>query len=178
MTTILATPAPLLTAPDRPSLDEIDLLAAQYRAAKAAKAAAQESYEEIEETLVNLVQVYGFVPANAEKSRRLNGRVAELTITKADILTINEDRVETLREALEANGFGDYFGKLFAKRTKYEVVEGAESALKAESLPKRLSERVLQLWGRCISVRAKKPSLRVVIAEPTAAKRSRKAVKA
>ena len=59
-----------------------------------------------------------------------------------------------------------FFKRLFTLRSKYEVVEGAEAALKAESLPKRLTEKVLNLWGRCIRVKAKKPSLKVVIADP------------
>jgi hypothetical protein len=102
----------------------------------------------------------------AEKSRRLHGKLAELTVTKSDTLTINDERVEDLRQALEANYFGAFFKRLFTLRSKYEVVEGAEAALKAESLPKRLTEKVLNLWGRCISVKAKKPSLKVVIADP------------
>jgi len=158
----------------RPTPDEIDAKARQYLTAKLASLAAGEQLKAIEEELVALVQQWGVVPPNAEKSRRLNGRLADLTVTKSDTLTINAERVETLRDALAANGHGEYFARLFAVQTKYEIVEGAESALKSESLPRRLSEKVLNLFGRCISVRPKKPSLKVVIADPAKpAKKSR-----
>ncbi len=99
----------------------------------------------------------------------------ELTITKADTLVIVDERVNTLRDALLANGYGQFFQKLFAERKKWEVVEGAEAALKAEALPKRLAEKVLNLWGRCITVKPKKPSLKVTLGDPAKpAKRAKK----
>ena len=59
--------------------------------------------------------------------------------------------------------------------SKYEIVQGAESALKTEALPKRLAEKVLNLFGRCLTVKAKKPSLKVTIADPAKpAKKARK----
>jgi len=161
--------------PARPTPEFIDELAGRYQTAKANKLAATKAQEAIEAEAIDLVMNWGAVPAHAEKSRRLNGRLAELTVTKADIITINDERVETLREALEANGRGEYFKKLFALRSKYEIVEGAESALKQESLPKRLAEKVLNLFGRCITVKPKKPSLSVTIADPAKpAKRAKK----
>ncbi len=160
---------------ERPTPEQVDELARKHNILKLTKANAAAEFEAVELELVALVQQWGIVPPNAEKSRRLNGRLAELTVTKADTLTINDERVETLKDALVANGHGDYFAKLFTLRSKYEVVEGAEAALKSESLPKRLSEKVLNLWGRCISVKAKKPSLKVVVADPAKpAKKSKK----
>ena len=40
--------------------------------------------------------------------------------------------------------------------------------------PKRLAEKVLNLWGRCITVKPKKASLKVAIADPAKAKRAKK----
>jgi len=162
----------------RPTPEAIDKLARRYEFAKANLASERDSLNLIEEEAIKLVQVWGTVPAHAEKSRRLVGKLSEFTVTKSDTLTISDDRVETLKEALEANGFGEYFKKLFTLRSKYEVVEGAKAALKSESLPKRLSEKVLNLWGRCITVKAKKPSLKVTLADPAkAAKKAKKAGK-
>lgn len=159
---------------ERPTPEAIDDLARRYLEALGQRKAHDSIVAGLEAEAVAMVKDWGIVPPNAEKSRRLNGRLSELTVTKSDVLTINDDRVETLKEALEANGHGEYFSKLFALRVKYEIVEGAEAALKAESLPKRLSEKVLSLWGRCISVKAKKPSLKVVISDSaTPAKKSR-----
>ncbi|QNI34508.1 hypothetical protein H7849_11795 [Alloacidobacterium dinghuense] len=150
----------------RPEPEVVDALAKRYQDAKEALAQKKAEFESIEQEAVAMVTEHGIVPPYAEKSRRLTGKLAELTVTRGDTLTINDERVETLREALDANGHGAFFPKLFTLRSKYEVVEGAESALKSESLPKRLAEKVLNLWGRCISVKAKKPSLKVVLADP------------
>jgi len=163
-------------AKQRPSPEVIDDLAARHVQAKFTKAEAIAKLEAIEAEAIALVEAWGTVPAHAEKSRRLAGKLSEFTVTKSDVLTINEERVTTLKEALEANGYGEYFARLFTLHSKYEVVEGAESALKSESLPKRLSEKVLNLWGRCITVKPKKPSLKVTIADP--AKPAKKAKKA
>ena len=152
--------------PIRPSAETIDAEAQVLLTLKAGAAWYADRSKEQEERLVALVQTWGVVPPNAEKSRRLNGRVAELTVTKSDTISVNTDRVETLRDALEANGHPEFFSKLFAAQIKYEIVDGAESALKNFALPKRLAEKVLNLFGRCIAVKPKKPSLKVVIANP------------
>lgn len=165
-------------AKQRPTPEVIDDLAARHVQAKFAKAEASAKLEAIEAEAVAMVEAWGVVPAHAEKSRRLAGRLSEFTVTKTDVFTIIEDRVTTLKDALEANGYGEYFSKLFTLHSKYEAVEGAESALKSESLPKRLSEKVLNLWGRCITVKPKKPSLKVVLADPAKpAKRAKKGSK-
>jgi hypothetical protein len=148
----------------RPTPEQIDELASRYESVKAALNEKKAEFESIEQEAIAMVTQYGIVPPYAEKSRRLNGRVAELTVTKGDQLSVNDDRVADLKEALEANGRGEFFGRLFTLRSKYEVVEGAADALKREPLPKRLTEKVLNLWGRCITVKPKKPSLKVVIA--------------
>jgi hypothetical protein len=162
-------------AASAPAPEFIDELAARYLAAKEKASEAQTTVAAIADEAIALVNEWGVVPAHAEKSRKLNGRRAELLVTRVDTLTVVDDRVETLKGALEANGYGEYFKKLFTLRSKYEVVEGAETALKSESLPKRLAEKVLNLWGRCIAVRPKKPSLKVTLADPAKpAKRANK----
>lgn len=162
---VLAKFAPPLT--ERPAPETIDELAKRYRDARLDKVSATEAFEEIEDEAIRMVTQFGIVPPGAEKSRRLNGRLAELTVTKADAITIDDARVIDLRDALETVGRLDFFKRLFATRTKWDIVDGAESALKQESLPKRLAEKVLNMFGRCISVRPKSPSLKVVIADPS-----------
>lgn len=171
-------PASMMTPqePDaRPTAEQIDEIAQQLETQKLLTRQEKERYDALEQEAVDLVMRFGIVAPHAEKSRRLTGQLAELTVTKSDTLAINDERVELLKDALEVNGYGEFFPRLFALRSKWEVVEGAESALKAESLPKRLAEKVLNLWGRCITVRPKKPSLKVVIADPAKpAKKSKK----
>lgn len=159
----------------RPTPEQVDQLAVRHQEAKASLVEKQSEFDSIEKEMIDMVTRFGVVPPFAEKSRRLTGVRAELTVTRSDTLTVNDERVGDLKSALEANGFGGFFPRLFALRSKYEVVEGAEAALKAQPLPKRLTEKVLNLWGRCISVKPKKPSLRVAIADPgKPAKRAKK----
>lgn len=155
-----------INLPERPSPEQIDELARVWQAAQLARLQAIEQVSLLEIKLIDMVTLFGSVPAHAEKSRRLKGKLAEITVTKSDVLTINDDRVEDLKAVLDAVGRLDFFAKLFTLRSKYEFVEGAETALKSDALPRRLSEKVLNLWGRCISVKAKKPSLKVTIADP------------
>jgi len=162
-----------LQMPPRPTLDEIDALADRLHEAKNANILAANAFESLEDEAVRLVTTFGIVPPNAEKSRRLAGRLAELTVTKSDTITIDDARVIDLRDALATVGRNDFFKRLFTIHSKIEIVEGAESVLKSESLPKRLAEKVLNMFGRCIQVKPKKPSLKVVIADPAKPKKSR-----
>jgi hypothetical protein len=153
----------------RPAPEAVDQVAERYETAKLNVKSAQEVFTAIEQEAIALVQEYGIVVPRAEKSRRLSGRHAELTVTKSDTLTISDERVEVLKEALASNGRPELFPKLFTLRSKYEVVEGAEQVLRNETVSKRLAEKIFTLFGRCISVKAKKPSLKVVIHDPAAA---------
>ena len=164
--------------PTRPTPEQIDELARKHVKAQLDKIAATQAFDAVASEVEDMVQAWGIVPAGAEKSRRLNGRLAVLTVTKSDTITVNAERVETLKDMLEANDHADLFPKLFAVQTKYEIVEGAESVLKAIEVGKRLSEKVLNFFGRCITVKAKKPSVKVEIANPDkSAKKARKAKK-
>lgn len=156
----------IAAASERPTPEAIDAKAKQYLDAKAYAAGATDAAKKLEEELVAMVQSFGVVPAGAEKSRRLSGRLAELTVTKSDTITVNAERVETLKDMLDANGHVEIFSKLFAVQTKYEIVDGAESVLKEVSVAKRLGEKILNYFGRCITVKPKKPSLKVTIADP------------
>jgi hypothetical protein len=159
---------------ERPTPEQIDEKARQYLEAKQKCAEVDAVLKGIEIECVALVKQWGVVPPNAEKSRRLAGRLAELTVTKSDAITVDGARVIDLRDALQSAGRHDFFKRLFAEQTKWEIVDGAESALKVESLPKRMAEKVLNMFGRCILIHAKKPSLKVTVADPSKpAKKSR-----
>lgn len=151
----------------RPTVDEIDAIATRYQDAKLDKVSSSLAFEEIEEEAIRMVTEFGIVPPGAEKSRRLNGRLAELTVTKSDQISIKDDRVNDLRDALSSVGRLDFFKRLFTLRSKWETVTDAETALREESLPKRLAEKVVSLWGRCLDVKPKSPSLKVVVADPS-----------
>ena len=114
-----------------------------------------------------MVTKFGIVPPYAEKSIRLTGGIAELTVTRADTVTIDDGRVRDLRNALYANKREALFHILFGVREKFELLKGAAETLKAAGLPKRLYARVMNMFARCFDVKTKQPSLKVEIADPT-----------
>lgn len=161
---------------ERPTPDQLDKLAALYNAAKEDQAQANKVFAYIENECVGLVKKHGTVPPNAEKSRRLSGTLSEFTVTKSDKLSLVQERIKDLKDALAADGFGEFFSNLFVEVTKFEMVKGASEAFKADSLPKRLADKTIRLWGRCIDVTSKKPSLKVTLANPNKpAKKAKKA---
>lgn len=151
---------------ERPTPEQIDEKALQHRAAKQRCAEADAAFKAIEIDCAAMVKKWGVVPPNAEKSRRLTGHLSELTVTKSDTITIDDERVIDLRDALNTVGRLDFFKRLFAEQTKWELVDGAKTALKSEALPKRLAEKVLNMFGRCFQPKTKKPRLTVEIADP------------
>jgi len=160
----------------RPTDAQLDKIAEFYVKACEAEKLTSDAVKYIETQAIALVQKYGLIPAHAEKSRRLSGHLSEYTLTKADTLVLVEDRIADLKEVLEGAGYPAFFVKLFLTRTKYEVVEGATDALKTESLPKRLAERVQKMWGACINVKPKKASIKITLADPAKpAKKTKKA---
>jgi hypothetical protein len=174
---VISAPATETPVAARPTPEQIDEIAKRYNEAKLDKVSAALAFEEIEDEAIRMVTQFGVVPPNAEKSRRLTGRLAELTVTKSDQIFIKDERVNDLRDALESVGRLDFFKRLFTQRSKWETVTDAETALRETSLPKRLAEKVLNLYGRCIDVKAKSPSLRVALADPAKPAKKAKAKK-
>jgi hypothetical protein len=98
----------------RPTAEQIDQAAQEYLAAKAAKDSWAEEVADKEAELMELVKTWGVVPPHAEKSRRLAGKLSEITVTKADTLTILEERVETLKEDLRREAIADNQARVHA----------------------------------------------------------------
>jgi|GEM_PF-1609904 hypothetical protein len=164
-----------ITVPVRPTAEQIDELAKRYNDADAVCAVTDKAFKAIEKEAIDLVTAWGVVPPKAESSRRIEGKLAKLTVTTGSSIAIDESRVEDLRQALVANERSEFFAKLFQPRIKHELVEGADVALKTEPLNKRLAEKVLALFGRCFKAKKKAPSLKVELLIPTPkAKKPRK----
>ena len=151
----------------RPTPEQIDEMAAKYNLADVACTQANAVFDIIEKECIDLVAAWGVTPPKAEASRRLEGKLAELTVTTGNSIAIDESRVEDLRQALIANERGDFFDKLFSVNTKHELIKGADIAMRTETMNKRLSERVLALFGRCFIPKKKNPSLKVKLLEKT-----------
>jgi hypothetical protein len=168
-------PFPTLQKEDRrPTPATIDILVAEYETAEACLDAAQKTFDAHQVKLLNLVQAYGAVPAGAEKSRRLEGQRTVLTVTTGSSLTLKQDAVVTLRDALNVNGQGALFFVLFREEKKFELLKGAETELRTANLPQRLADRVMRMFAGCFDIKVKSPSLKVKrLADNPPAKKSR-----
>jgi hypothetical protein len=169
--------AALPAAGARPTAEQIDQLAAKYNLADTVCGEADKVFKVIEKEAIDLVTAWGVAPPKAESSRRLEGKLAKLTVTRGNSLAIDESRVEDLRQALVANDRAEFFAKLFEPRVKHELIAGADVALKVETMSKRLTEKVLALFGRCFTAKKKAPSLKVDLLNPVKKPRKAKAAK-
>jgi hypothetical protein len=160
--------------------DEIDAEIAFYRNAQECLKAAQATADQYRDRLVFLADNFGTVPAHAEQSLRLAGRRNTVTVTRGTTVTVNEPAVQDLELYIYGN-FGaksGIFQRLFAATTKHTLVEGARELLKTLSLPRRTEEKVLSLFGRCIDLKSKSPSVKVEIVKPEKPARKPRAGKA
>jgi hypothetical protein len=169
----------VLPAPGaRPTPEQIDELAAKYNLARLVCEDTDACFSVIEAEAMELVKLFGVVPPNAENSRRLEGKLSEFTVTIGN--TIDEARVQDVKAALEANGYGHIFPNLFAPRIRHELVKDADAAILAAGLNKRLTEKIQGLFGRCFEAKKKSPSLKVkqIVVKPAKKQRAPKAPKA
>jgi hypothetical protein len=166
----------IVTSVIPPTPEQIDELAAKRELALAAASESDIVLGTIETELIALVQMFGTVPAHAENSRELAGRYWELMVTIGNTVNIDPARVQDVKEALEANGFGQVFANLFAPRIRYELVKDADKAILAAGMNKRLTEKVQALFGRCFEAKKKSPALKVkkIVEKPAKKSRAKK----
>lgn len=148
-----------------PTPDEIDAEIAFYQAALACAKQAQEDANKYRDRLVQLADSFGKRPAHAEQSLRLAGRRNTVTVTRGTTVTINEPAVADLERYLGETG-AQIFDQLFAKQVKHTLIEGARDLLKKITLPRRIEEKVLSLFGRCIDLKTKAPTVKVEVIQP------------
>lgn len=159
--------------------DEIDAEIIFYQQALECAKAAKDSADKYRDKLVELADRYGARPAHAEQSLRLAGRRNTVTVTRGTTVTVNEPAVAELETYLNTAG-PHVFSQLFATQTKHTLIEGARDLLKKLTLPRRTEEKVLSLFGRCIDLKTKAPTVKVEVIKPEKPARkprsSRKAV--
>lgn len=159
--------APVTPHPDilPPTPEEIDNEIVAYEVAVGAASIADLAVKKAKERLIFLADNFGSVPAHAEQSKRVCGRRNTLTVTRGTTVTVNEPAVAELKEYL-TGPTAQIFPLLFAQTIKHTLVEGARDVLKKLSLPRRLEEKVLSLFGRCIDLKAKSPSVKIEVIKP------------
>lgn len=154
----------------RPTLEEIDDMVTVFEQLRDEAELADDAYENAKLRLIDLVMDWGDVPAKAEHSRRLIGRLTTSTVTLGNTIEIKENSVEDLSKAMFSNGYGVLFTEMFAtKPVKWQLLKNAEVALRTAKLPKRLVKIFTALYARCFDVRQKSPSLKVARIKPAKA---------
>lgn len=160
-----------------PTLDEVDFMIQNYETIKTTYDLAKADLDHAREHLILMVEKFGHRPPHAEQSKRLHGTRNTATATTGTTVVVNESAVFDLE--LYLTGLPAVFARLFCRQTKHTLVEGAHDVLKEIELPRRKHEKILSLFGKCIEIKTKAPSLKIEIikAEKPAAKpRSKKAV--
>jgi hypothetical protein len=160
-----------------PTPEAVDQLADSWFAAKAHCAVTDATLDAIVAQAIELVTHFGIVCAGAENSRELRGRLSELMIIIGNQITVEEDRVQDFKEMLEVNGFGAIFANVFRARIRHEIIGDPEKAILAAGMPKRVTDKALQMFGRCVTAKKKAPVLKVkrIVEKPAKKSRSKKA---
>jgi hypothetical protein len=129
--------------------------------------------------LLNLIETYGYVPPNAEKSRRLDGREMVATMTVGSSVEVKSDPVTKLQLRLSHYKKPRVFKSLFSKTIKYSLVKDASVSLKIgiTSLPAEAQAEILALFASCFEVNTNTPSLKVDTVSAVKAKEEKAAKK-
>lgn len=173
--TVAAVAGPATPHPDVQPLtpEEIDAEIVWYETAQGEFNDAKERLDQAKGRLIFLADKFGHKPTHADQSMRLAGRRNTVTVTRGTTVTVNEPAVADLKKYLGDLGSA-IFERLFAAQTKHTLIEGARDLLKKMTLPRRTEEKVLSLFGRCIDLKAKAPSVKVEVIKPEKPAKQRK----
>ncbi len=160
-----------------PTVAEIDFMIQNYETIKTTYEVAKAELDRARDHMILMVEKFGHRPPHAEQSKRLHGTRNTATATTGTSVVVNESAVYDLQ--LYLVDLPAIFSRLFNRQTKHTLVEGAHDVLKEIELPRRKHEKILSLFGRCIEIKTKAPSLKIEIVKaekPTAKPRSNKGV--
>jgi hypothetical protein len=174
MMSTVTMPVPVATEKLRPTLEEIDDMVTVFLKLKAQAEIADVAYDKARLRLLDLVLGWGDVPAHAEHSRRLIGKLTIATATTGNTVEVKEGAVEELHKAMTANEHKALFVQMFSPKVKWQLVKDAAVALRTAKLPKRLVKTYTALYARCFDVKQKAPSLKVERVKVSAAKKGGK----
>jgi hypothetical protein len=116
----------------------------------------QGELDEIATILKDQVDQFGYTPARAEKSKRLEGKQFEITLCSSEGTEIRDTAVEAIERVTPL----DLFSKLFRKVTSYKLQPGASMVL-AGTLPQGAPSNLRKLFAQAVLIKPKAPSLRV-----------------
>jgi hypothetical protein len=146
---------------------------------------AKQDADDLKVWILAQVQQHGFVPTNAEKSRRLEAIGHVATVTTGTTVEIDDQLCTELELLLAKARCPKMFPALFTRRSEYSLAKTAAVAIKATPWPKKFKADIVTLYARCFSPKPKTPSLEVesraaiaerdrIAAEKAAAKTTKK----
>lgn len=156
----------------RPTAMEIDSLCIAYDGAKTAADKASQKLSEVKGALLAVIQDYGYVPSNAEKTTRLEGTLYITDATTSSSVSINEAPVLELQSELSRLKLSKTFTEIFDRTVKHSLKKNASSTLKVAigGFPEEVQARLLGIFASSISVETKAPSVKVELAAALRAK--------
>lgn len=150
-----ASPKPLA-----PSPEEIDFAAKEYVGLRAKYLEAKKFSVELEnqaelkgEILRDLVAQFG--GAHAEKSKILHGAELEIMCTYSQYSSVDAAAVENFRDALRKSKQARLLSKIFEKTIRWTLKSEASEIMRGSKLTTKLQA----LWGKCILLKDRNPSL-------------------
>jgi len=170
-----------------PTPEMIDGLCMNFDAARAVVEEAQQKLSTAKGALLEAVQNYGYTPANAEKTTRLEGTLYIADATVASTVEIIEAPVGELQSELSRLKLPKVFIELFDRKVKHTLRKDAAGTLKLAigGFSSDVQSRLLSIFSSCFNVNAKAPALSVELAAAlrqkeadAIAKAERKAAKA
>ena len=112
--------------------------------------------EQLRSKLQKQVQVFGFTPPQAEKSKRLEAALYQFTLSSGLMTEIRDAEVERIRQICP----GVLFDRLFRTVTKFKLAEGATMVL-ASRLPPDAPRHLRMMFSRAVETKPTGPRLRI-----------------
>jgi len=112
--------------------------------------------ENLRSELREQVEVFGFTPPRAEKSKRLLGAEWEFTLSSSQSTEIRDAEVERIRTACTTR----LFAQLFIAVTKYKLASGA-TALLSGKLPATAPRNLRRMFSQAVQMKDGSPRLRI-----------------
>ncbi len=149
-----------------PTPEIVDGLCMDFDAAKAAVEKAEQKFSTAKGALLAAVQDFGYVPANAEKTTRLEGTIYIADATVASTVEIVEAPVGELQSELSRLKKPKVFTELFDRKVKHTLRKDAAGTLKLAigAFSNDVQSRLLSLFSSCFNVGVKAPALSVELA--------------
>lgn len=142
---------------------EVDELCLAYEAKKIIAERAQADAADAKAALIDEIARFGYVPANAEKSMRLDGILKVATSTTGSTVEVKSEAVTRFELALSAAKKARIFKSLFTRQVKYALVKDAAATLQQALVksPAPMRAKLTSLLAACFDVNSKTPSLAV-----------------